>query len=299
MLHILIHNILPVFAILALGFGMGSAKKASLDEARALNRIAFLVLQPALIFPLIAGLDLSALELTALSFYLLCEIITFSISYAVARFAFKREHLEAYLLGMATIFVNSLLYIWPISFSIYGEAAALPITAVVALDASLVFGFFIVSMELMAGQGGATAAAKRVIANPVLIAISLGILMNVVHLPIPQPVLAAAKFAGAGAAPLTLFALGVVLSSLPIKPQPVAVAIGAIKLLAFPAIVWFGLTTLGTPENWQNLFVLNAAGPSGAMAFSLAMLYNIRTDAIAPVIIWTSVLSLISLAYLA
>jgi len=35
------------------------------------------------------------------------------------------------------------------------------------------------------------------------------------------------------------------------------------------------------------------------MAFSLALLYGVRTDAIAQVIIWTSVLSLFSLAYLA
>ena len=35
------------------------------------------------------------------------------------------------------------------------------------------------------------------------------------------------------------------------------------------------------------------------MAFSLALLHGVRTDAIAPVIVWTSTLSLISLAWLA
>ena len=51
MLHVLTHNILPVFAMLALGFLMGRTGKASVEEARAANRIAFLVFQPALIFP--------------------------------------------------------------------------------------------------------------------------------------------------------------------------------------------------------------------------------------------------------
>ena len=299
MLQILTHNILPVFAILALGFGMGRARKASQDEARAINRIAFLVLQPALIFPLIANLDLSQIKLNALALYFCCEIIAFAAGYLTARHIFKREHSEAFLLGMAVIFVNSLLYIWPISFLIYGETAALPITAIVALDASITFGFFIISMELMAGKGDTSGALKRVLTNPVLIAIASGALMNVAQFPIPEPVLTAAKFAGAGAAPLTLFALGVVLSSHPITPQPVTIAIASLKLLAFPALVWTALSLTDTPPNWHALFVLNAAGPSGAMAFALAMLYNIRTDAIAPVIIWTSTLSLISLAYLA
>jgi hypothetical protein len=44
---------------------------------------------------------------------------------------------------------------------------------------------------------------------------------------------------------------------------------------------------------------LNSAGPSGAMAFALAMIHKVNTDKIAPVIVWTSMLSLISLAYLA
>ena len=55
----------------------------------------------------------------------------------------------------------------------------------------------------------------------------------------------------------------------------------------------------GVSARWHDLFTLTAAGPSGAMAFALALLHGVRTDAIAPVIIWTSVLSLLSLAWLA
>jgi len=36
---------------------MGRLEHASIDEARALNRIAFIVMQPCLIFPLMAQLD--------------------------------------------------------------------------------------------------------------------------------------------------------------------------------------------------------------------------------------------------
>ena len=160
MLTVLTHNILPVFAMLALGYAMGLTGKASADEARAANRLAFLVFQPALIFPLIAGIDLAQFDVAALAIYAGAEVLTFAIAYLVARRIFRREHLEAWLLAMAVIFVNSLLYIWPISYLIYGEAAALPITAIVAWDASVSFGFFIVSMELMAGNTAAGGALR-------------------------------------------------------------------------------------------------------------------------------------------
>jgi len=69
--------------------------------------------------------------------------------------------------------------------------------------------------------------------------------------------------------------------------------------LIFPLFFTVLITIWSLPDNWEKLFTLNSAGPSGAMAFSLALLYGVRTDAIAQVIIWTSVLSLFSLAYLA
>lgn len=300
MLQVLTQNILPVFAILALGFALGRSNMISGDEAKTANRLAFLVFQPALIFALIATVPFEEFQLATLGRYILCQVIAFCVAYALARGLFKREHLEAWLLSMAVVFVNSLLYIWPISYLIYGEAAALPITAIVAWDASFSFAFFIITTDLMANKGTAiSASVKRVVTNPVLIAIVLGAVLNLADVPIPAPITTATEFAGAAAAPLTLFALGVILSRQSLRPNGTVVGISALKLLLFPALVWASLQMAPPSGNWAELFTLNAAGPSGAMAFALAMLYGVRTDAIAPVIIWTSTLSLISLALLA
>ena len=248
---------------------------------------------------MISGIHLPEFDISALAIYAGAEVVAFLAAYALARHVFRREHLESWLLAMCVIFVNSLLYIWPISFLIYGEAAALPITAIVAFDAAISFAFFIISMELMAGERAQGGALNRIATNPVLIAILLGAVVNLSGLPVPVPLLTAMEFAGAAAAPLTLFALGVILSGSRLIPTPVVAGIGGMKLLAFPALVWAGMSLMLPGNEWEALFVLNAAGPSGAMAFALALLYKVRTDAIAPVIIWTSTLSLISLSLLA
>lgn len=300
MLHVLVNNILPVFSLLALGFVLGRAGKVSRDEAAAVNRVAFIILQPALIFPLIAGLDWASFRLDAIALYAACQATLFTTAFFIARNVLGRETLEAWLLAMATIFVNTLLYIWPISFLIYGEAAALPITALVAWDSAFSFAFFIVTTDLLSNRGGgAGKALKRVATNPVLIAIACGAVMGALHLPVPAPLLTAMKFAGAGAAPLTLFALGVILSGHSLRPSATITVISGLKLLAFPAMVWAALHLGNRPPEWNTLILLGSAGPSGAMAFALAMLHGVRTDQIAPVIIWTSTLSLLSLAWLA
>jgi len=182
---------------------------------------------------------------------------------------------------------------------IYGETGALPIKAIVAWDAAVAFSFFIISMEIKAGRAAPSRTARNLAMNPVLLALFLGLVVNLTKTPVPEPILTAARFASVAAAPLTLFALGVILSGQSLIPNPTVIAMSALKLILFPALVLGAMVTF-TPSNpWQDQFVLTAAGPSGAMAFSLAMLYGVRTDAIAPVIIWTSTLSLISLAYLA
>jgi malonate transporter len=299
MLHVLTHNILPVFAMLALGFVMGRMKTASIDEARAVNRIAFLVLQPPLIFMLLTGLDLGAIHWGALGLYALCEVIGFTLAFLLARHVLGCDLAEAWLLGMAVVFVNTLLYIWPIATLIYGEAGAMPITAIVALDASVSFAFFIISSELIAGKGDLSGAFRRMARNPVLGTILLSIALNLASVPIPEPIQTAARFAGAGAAPMMLFAMGVVLSSHSIRPGPTIAAISAAKLLGLPLLVAAAFA-IGAPDSdWRQLFLMASAGPAGAMSFSLALLYGVKTDNIAPVIVWTSVLSLLSLAWLA
>ncbi|MDA8746807.1 AEC family transporter [Litoreibacter sp.] len=299
MIHVLTQNILPVFAMLALGFTLGRISLVSNDEARTLNRIAFLVLQPPLILPLIAGIDLPSFDFGALGIYIACQAVTFTSATFAAKYIFKRDLAESVLLGMAMIFINSLLYIWPIATLIYGQENALPITAIVAWDASVTFTIFIVAMELITGKTPPAETAKRIALNPVLLSIVAGLILNASGIPIAQPILTAFGFAGAAAAPLTLFALGVILSGHPLIPSKIVTSFSAMKLIGFPLMVWWLMSVLLPDNNWSGLFTLTAAGPSGAMPFALALLYGVRSDAIAPIIIWTSALSLISLAYLA
>ena len=300
MFEILTHDILPVFAILVLGFALGHMKFVSNSEAITLNRIAFLILQPALIFPLVNGVDLSAFYFDAIAVYAIAQIIVFLGALTVGFFILKCALVEAWLLAMATVFVNSLLYVWPISSLIYGDDGNLPITAIVVWDSTVTFAFFIITTDLLANRGQSVLqSTTKLIRNPVLITIFLGLCTNAFGVFAAEPILVACKFVGAGAAPLTLFALGVILSGHRVLPTKKVTVVATIKLCLLPAMVAILLQWGERPVVWNELLLLSAAGPSGAMAFALALLYKVRTDTVGPVIIWTSVLTLVSLACLA
>ena len=285
---------------MVLGFVLGRLKVVSRAEATTLNRVAFLILQPALIFPLVNGVELSKFFFDAIAFYALAQAIVFLSAVLIGIFIFKCSLIEAWLLAMATIFVNSLLYIWPISSLIYGDTGNIPIKAAVVWDATFTFAFFIITTDLIANkQHSIIHSLYRLVKNPVLLVILVGLVTNILGIAAPKSILVAFKFAGAGAAPLTLFALGIILSGQQIWPTFKIAAFSIIKIVALPIMVFLFLLIGDRPIIWNEMLLLNSAGPSGAMAFALALLYNVRTDTIAPVIIWTSLLTLLSLAWLA
>ena len=285
---------------MVLGFLLGRMKFISNVEATILNRIAFLILQPALIFPLIISVEFNDFYFDAIALYGGAQALVFLISLCIGFFIFKCSFIESWLIAMATIFVNSLLYILPISQLIYGIDGNLPVTAIVVWDATFTFAFFIITTDLLANKKTSYAQTfSRLVRNPVLITILVGLCVNVISLTPPKPILTAFNFVGASAAPLTLFALGVILSSHGLTPTKKFAIFSLIKLAALPIVV-MALLNFGTrPLIWNEMLLLNSAGPAGAMAFALALLYNTKTDTIAPVVIWTSIVTLISLAWLA
>ena len=115
---------------------------------------------------------------------------------------------------------------------------------------------------------------------------------------IDNSVITALEFVGPAAPPMMLLALGIILSQSRLVPNIPIALISGIKLIGLPFLLLILIAMFRTDAHWEKLLLFNSAGPSGAMAFALAMLYGANTKIIAPVIIWTSLLSLPLLAML-
>ena len=103
---------MPVFSVLVQGFLLGKTNVVSHSEATTLNRVAFILLQPPLIFLLLSQVNLDTLQYLAILSYGVGQALIFTMTYLLCRYVLRHDVLESWLLGMATIFVNSLLYIW-------------------------------------------------------------------------------------------------------------------------------------------------------------------------------------------
>ena len=301
MLEIIKNDIFPIFSVLVLGFCLGKYKIISREEASTLNKIGFLVFQPALIFTLILNTNITGILFEALGLYALAQIVLFLVTLMISLKFLELQLLEAWLVSMCVVFVNTLMYIWPISQLMYGNVANLPINAVVLWDATFVFAFFIISTDFIANPRASFSiktTAMRLVQNPVLLSIILASCLKIMKIEIDTSFITALEFIGPAAPPMMLLALGIILSQSRLVPNIPIALISGIKLIGLPFLLLLLITVFRTEAHWAKLLLFNSAGPSGAMAFALAMLYGANTKIIAPVIVWTSILSLPLLAVL-
>ena len=298
--NVLFDPILPVFTIMALGFFLGRTGKATVDDARLINRFAMTVFLPILLFGLIAQAPIHTFNITPVLVYAGVEGSLFVIGFILAFRLFNRPADESVLLAFCGVFANNAFFVLPISVLLYGAEHVLAITTIITLDATFTFaGVIIVLQVINLGKITPVSVALSIIKMPLIQAVVLGVFASLLRISIPDSIQTFLSFNGAAAAPLALFAIGIVLSGTKFSISPMILTFSTLKLAIFPLAIWGGLELMapGNPE--RSLFLLGAAGPAGTVAFSLALLHGVKTDAIAQIVILTSILSLFSLAYLA
>ncbi|MEM9048424.1 MAG: AEC family transporter [Pseudomonadota bacterium] len=300
MFDALFDPILPVFALLAVGFGLGRAGQVDIADARLINRQAMTLFLPVLIFGLLANAPIEAFEPAPLLVYAGAELLLFAAGFALARKLLCRPGPEALLLAFCGMFANNALFILPISLYLYGAEGALPVLSIVTLDSTLAFCGSMIALDLMTGgKVSGPKALARVLRLPIVLAMLGGLALALSGFTLPAPVQTFLDFTGAAAAPMALFAMGVVLSRTAFAPTPAVVLFSFNKLVVFPVAVWAGLALFAAQSATGSSYLLASAGPSGTMAFSMALLYNQPTGEISQIIVWTSVGTLFLLAVLA
>ena len=300
MTDILVSAVLPIFALMAVGYGLGQADIFSPTMASAVNRFVFLISIPALIFGLLIRTPFDQFNGLALAGFAAIELVMYSAGYLIARLIFKRQTREALLIGLSTAFANHLLFVLPIAITLFGESATTPIIAIATVDALFIYGGTLLLMDALSETGASIPRLLKAFSkNPQIWATVGGLVIGLAGINLPDGIHVFTKFAGNTAAPCSLFALGVVLSQQANNDElALPLAIGGLKLIVYPLLVWALLFNfLAIEPAWSNPAMMVAAAPSSAMAFVLALNYQVPVKAIATTILITMIGSLATVTY--
>jgi malonate transporter len=299
MIDVFFDAVLPVFAVVAVGFAFARGGLFEFSAALALNRFVFYAALPLLLFRLIATSPFERFEWFLVLGFLLAEIIVYSVGFIVARYAFGRSWSESLLLGMSVAFANQVFFVFPIARQLYGDAGAFPVVVVSTFDVIVLLVGTIVILDAHRehARGVSLPRLARVLArNPPIIGIGAGVVANLFGIPVANGLDFFARFVGETAAPCSLFALGIILAVRRDEGSiAVPVTMSGVKLLGMPIVAWALVSAVFevSPE-WSNPAMLVAAGPAGAMPFVLALQYEVPVAAIARTILISTLGSLVT-----
>jgi malonate transporter len=301
MLAALADPVLPIFAVLGLGYLMHKAGLMQIAHAQAINSFVFYVGAPALGIRVIGTTSLGAIDWRPVLVYFCTELVVYAAVFALMHLVFRRDRGESLLLGLTAVFANHVFFVLPISERFYGQGVVAAMSGLFLLDVAVLFCGSVVLTELIAGgAGGVRATLAGLARNPFVYAPPVGIALGFAGPLTPSGVWTFLGFTSAAAAPVTLFSLGITLAAAPIWPIRLPCwSVSAAKLVLVPALVWVGLSRIPDAAGIDaTVTLLVAAGPCGAMPFVIATQYGIRTETIAKTVFVSTVLSLFSLSML-
>lgn len=298
-LEVLINPILPVFAILALGFFLGKTSRITIEQAKTINWVATSIFLPILVLGLVSNAPFKQFSAEPLLSYMLAELIIISLAFWLAlKLGLQKQ--EAVLMSVGCVFVNNVFLVLPISQFLYGVENVLPIVAILTLDTIILFMGTLFALELTRPEQPSLRHVFRVITRlPLVQAIAAGLLLNLLNIQLAEPIQTFISFNGHVAAPLALLALGVVLSQVPIRFDRVVCIFTGFKLIIFPFTVWAAMSLFSSITPDSGKYMLSSAGPITTAVFSFGMLYGAPTTRVAQLLVLTTLLSLVSIAVLA
>ena len=300
MLNYLGTAVFPIFAIGAFGFLLGKMRTFDVAAAFSINKFVMFVCMPALCIEFLALAHVESFDFLLLFGYFLSEVILFSLGVFISKYIFRLLNSEALLIGLALALTNHVLFVLPIADELFEEAKTLTIISIITMDGLVIFSLTLIAMDILSNSDQPLSVTiKAIFTNPPLVGIVIGLVISLNNLELPRGIMFFLEKLGGTATPALLFSLGIMLSyQKKITPTKLIVSMSSLKLIIHPLLAWLIITLLfgGHYPEVHSTALMAAAAPSGVMAYMLAVNYNVSVDRISPIILYTSIGSLITVS---
>ena len=268
--------------------------------AFSINKFVMFVCMPALCIEFLALAHVESFDFVLLFGYFLSEVILFSLGVFISKYIFRLLNSEALLIGLALALTNHVLFVLPIAEELFEEAKTLTIISIITMDGLVIFSLTLIAMDILSNSDQPLSVTiKAIFTNPPLVGIVIGLVVSLNNLELPRGIMFFLEKLGGTATPALLFSLGIMLSyQKKITPTKLIVSMSSLKLIIHPLLAWLIITLLfgGHYPEVHSTALMVAAAPSGVMAYMLAVNYNVSVDRISPIILYTSIGSLITVS---
>jgi len=190
MLTIVISALLPVFALIALGFAMGWRDILSEHGFTVLNQFVITITLPALTFRQLARIELAGGALADMTLAVLGGALgVYALAFVIERLA-GRSRAHANIVALSSGYGNIGFVGLPIMLIVYGPQVMAPAAVGIALNAAIVFGIGILIGQLallseVGFRAGFGVALRSVARSALIRSAFLGVVWATMQWPIP------------------------------------------------------------------------------------------------------------------
>ena len=295
--------VLPVFALI--GVGYAAARLGFFDETatRALSRFVFHFALPVMLFSSLAAQGRpAAFEVGYLLAYFLGAAIAAATAALLARSRDGTAPRVSIVAGFSAAYGNVILLGIPLVLTALGPDASLPLFALVSVHGPIMMT--LVTILLERGRGDLTPGARLratgagLVTNPILVGLLLGLAVGSSGWTLPTPIAASTALLGQAALPAALFAMGASLAGYAIRGAlGLALSIVGLKTVLQPLVVWLLVDFAFAIESpWSDTAILLAAMPTGVNAYLFAIRYRTGEAEAATAILLSTAASLVTVS---
>ena len=301
----ILEALFPIVAIASLAWLAARHQFVSDTEVRALEKITFNFFIPIMLFFGTATADIpEALDWNLLWGYYLPILLVYLAGMLIAWFYYGAGQARLGVFGMGCAYPNVTILGIPICLELVGEEAFVPMFMIITIHNLLIFSFGTVIAELKREEGKAIGAHvwtvfKGVVKNPISGSLVLGALVNLVGMPVYQPLLQSLELISRAAIPAALMVLGAGMNRYRIRGEiPMALVISAMKLFVLPGLVWFFTVVVFEIDLlWAQTAVLLSCMPVGISVYVFSIRYQCCENLAATSIVLTCLLSVFSISF--
>lgn len=289
----LLTGIVPVFAMIALGWGLKKRDFLTDDGWRAVERLTYFVFYPAFLIPAVWRADFAGGATGPVALGTVAAALTVALLTLLAKPVLRITDPAFTSVFQGVIRWNGFVFL-PVAGAVFGEAG-LGVAAVAfgVLAPALNVVCVLVLARWGAGQGGGWRLALSSLArNPIIWACGIGAALNLAGVPQPTLLMAGFDLMGPGAIALGLMTAGAGLSFRYAASRPVLMlTVTAIKLIVLPLGMYWLTGALGGDRMAQGLALLAGASPGAAASYVMARQMGGDAPLMAGVVALTTVVS--------
>lgn len=278
----ILNVVIPVFAIIALGYAAVRLRLYPAEGVKGLVAFVNNFATPCLLFEAMLTSDFgSTFNWSIIVPFYIGSLTSLTLGTVIAVRWFRARPGEGVSSGFSAMFTNTVLIGIPIVTRAYGEAALPTVFSIIAFHAPMLITIGMLVMELVRRGGvplhkSLAVAAVRIVQNPLLWGVALGLIANRMNVELPEPGTAFLHMMSAAVLPAALFGLGGALNEYRVSESWVQASVMSVfKLIIHPTIAYvLMIWVLHLPLEVARFGILLAAMPTGINAYVFATYYD-------------------------